>query len=158
MDKANKASKSIQKNRKKWLVPVICLVFMWLSAAVVYAETNEPSEETAAKKSQKKETPDFNRLIGSWVRPDGGYVIEISKIHPDGKTEAAYYNPRPINVAKANVSEIDGMLGLFIKLQDQGYPGSTYALKYDPEHDAMVGIYYQAVMKQSYDVVFRRKK
>ena len=49
------------------------------------------------------------------------------------------------------------MLGLFIKLDDEGYPGCTYALRYDPEYDAMVGIYYQAAMKQSFDVVFQRK-
>lgn len=148
----------MQSNRKNWLVPVICLIFMWLSAVVVYAETNEPLAETVAKNSQKKETPDFNRLIGSWVRPDGGYVIEISKIHPDGKADAVYLNPRPINVARASVSEIKGELGLFIKLDDQGYPGCTYALKYNPEYDAMVGVYYQAAMKQSYDVIFQRKK
>jgi len=153
----NIASKRIQSNREKWLLPVIFLVCMWVSAAVVYAETNESSAEAAAKNSQKKEAPAFDSLIGSWLRPDGGYVIEIRKVHPDGKADAVYLNPRPINVAKANVSEIDGMLGLFIKLQDEGYPGCTYALRYDPEHDAMVGIYYQAVMKQSYDVIFRRK-
>jgi len=155
--KANKTKKRVQKKKKKYLIPLICLVFICLSISVVYAETNESPAETAAKKSQKKEAPAFDSLIGSWVRPDGGYVIEISKVHPDGKADAVYLNPRPINVAKANVSEIDGMLGLFIKLQDEGYPGCTYALRYDPEHDAMVGIYYQAVMKQSYDVIFRRK-
>ena len=106
---------------------------------------------------KKKEVPEFNRLVRSWVRSDGGYVIEISKIDPDGKADAAYYTPRPINVSKANVSEIEGMLGLFIKLDDEGYPGCTYALRYDLEYDAMVGIYYQAAMKQSFDVVFQRK-
>ena len=157
MKKAGIEYKSIRKNRKNFLVPVICLIFMWLSAAVVYGAANESPEDAAAKKSQKNETPDFNRLVGSWVRPDGGYVIEISKIHPDGTADAAYLNPRPINVAKAKVSEIDGMLGLFIKLEDQGYPGSTYALKYNPEYDAMVGVYFQAAIKQSYDVIFQRK-
>ncbi len=143
---------------KKCLVPVICLVFMWLSATVVYAEIVEPSAEASAKESQKKEAPDFKGLIGSWVRPDGGYVIEISKVHPDGSLDAAYFNPRSINVAKASVSEADGDIELFIKLQDQGYPGSTYTLKYNAEYDAMVGVYFQAVMQQSYDVVFQRKK
>lgn len=131
---------------------------MWLSASAVYAEKNESLAETAAKNPQKNEAPAFDRLVGSWVRSDGGYVIEISKIHSDGKAEVAYLNPKPINVAKASVSEIDGMLGLFIKLQDEGYPGCTYALRYDPEYDAMVGIYYQAAVKQSYEVIFQRKQ
>ena len=42
---------------------------------------------------KKKEVPEFNRLVRSWVRSDGGYVIEISKIDPDGKADAAYYTP-----------------------------------------------------------------
>ncbi len=157
MGKANKANMFLQITKEKWLVMLICTVFIGLSSAVVYGETKAVSEKPSAESSQKAEAPDFNRLVGSWVRPDGGYVIEISKIDPDGKADAAYYNPRSIHVSKANAAEIEGELGLFIKLDDQGYPGCTYALKYNPEYDAMVGIYYQAAMKQTYDVVFRRK-
>ncbi len=88
---------------------------------------------------------------------DGGYVIELSKIHSDGRADAAYFNPRPINVSRSSVSEVDGIIVLFIELQDQGYPGSTYELKYNPNHDMMVGVYFQAAIQQSYDVVFQRK-
>ena len=101
--------------------------------------------------------PDFDKLVGSWVRPDGGYVIEITKMHPDGKVEAAYLNPRPIHVSRSNVSEVNGIIKLFIELQDQGYPGSTYTLKYNPEYDAMAGVYFQAVIQQPFDVIFQRK-
>ena len=44
-----------------------------------------------------------------------------------------------------------------IELQGKGYPGSTYTLKYNPAYDAMVGIYFQAVIRQPFDVVFQRK-
>ncbi|RLA20580.1 MAG: hypothetical protein DRQ56_02835 [Gammaproteobacteria bacterium] len=51
-----------------------------------------------------------------------------------------------------------GLLKLFIKLQDRGYPGSTYTLYYYPEKDALAGFYYQASSGQTYEVVFLRKK
>jgi hypothetical protein len=120
---------------------VICLVLIGLAAAAFYGLTNRSSRQPAATISQQRETPAFDRLVGSWVRPDCGYVIEISKIHPNGKVDAAYFNPRPIHVSRSSVSEKDGIIELFIELQGKGYPGSTYTLKYNPEHDAMVGIY-----------------
>jgi hypothetical protein len=152
-----KPNKRVRKKRKKWLLPLICLVLIGLAAAAFYGLMNRSSTEPAATISQQRETPDFDRLVGSWVRPDGGYVIEISKIYPDGKVDAAYFNPRPIHVSRSNVSEEDGIIELFIELQGKGYPGSTYTLKYKPEYDAMVGIYFQAVIQQPFDVIFQRK-
>jgi len=155
--KAKKPSKRVRGKNKKWLIPMICLICMGLAAAVVYGLMNRSSTDTAATIPIEKEPPDFGSLVGSWVRPDGGYVIEISKIHPDGKVDAAYFNPRPIHVSRSNVSEEDGIIELFIELQGQGYPGSTYTLKYNPEYDAMAGIYFQAVIQQPFDVIFQRK-
>jgi len=43
-------------------------------------------------------------------------------------------------------------------LTDVGYPGSTYTLTYDAKEDVLRGIYYQAAMKQSFDVYFTRMK
>jgi hypothetical protein len=37
---------------------------------------------------------------------------------------------------------------------DQGYPGSTYTLYYYAEKDALAGFYYQAHLKQTFEVVF----
>ena len=136
---------------------MICLVLMGLAAAIVYGLINRTSTQPAASVPQKKGSPDFDRLVGNWVRPDGGYVIEITKIYPDGKVDAAYFNPRPIDVSRSNVSEEDGIIELFIELQGQGYPGSTYTLTYNPAYDAMVGIYFQAVIQQPFDVIFQRK-
>jgi len=155
--KTKKPGKSAREKSKKWLIPLICLVLMGLAAAVWYGSLNRSATEPAATVPQKKETPDFDRLVGNWVRPDGGYVIEISKIYPNGKVDAAYFNPRSIHVSRSTVSEKDGIIELFIELQGQGYPGSTYTLRYNPAYDAMVGIYFQAVIQQPFDVIFQRK-
>ena len=155
--KAKKPSKSARGKSKKWLFPVMGLILMGLAAAVWYGSLNRSATEPAATVPQKKETPDFDRLVGNWVRPDGGYVIEISKIYPDGKVDAAYFNPQSIHVSRSTVSEKDGIIELFIELQGKGYPGSTYTLRYNPAYDAMVGIYFQAVIQQPFDVIFQRK-
>ena len=155
--KTKKPGKSARGKSKKWLFPVICLVLVGLAAAIFYGLKNRSSTEPAATISQKKEMPDFDKLVGNWVRPDGGYVIEISKIYPDGKVDAAYFNPQSIHVSRSTVSEKDGIIELFIELQGQGYPGSTYTLRYNPAYDAMVGIYFQAVIQQPFDVIFQRK-
>ena len=86
----------------------------------------------AADAPQPAAKVDSKRLLGKWVRPDGGYIIEIKEIGKDGTLKAAYYNPRPINVARAEFSIKDGSLTVFIELRDVNYPGSKYNLKYDP--------------------------
>jgi hypothetical protein len=103
------------------------------------------------------EQPDLEVFIGEWIRPDGGYVIRISDIKPDGSVDAGYFNPNVINVTEASISEWKGLLKLFIKLDDEGYPGSTYTLYYYAEKDALAGFYYQAAIKQTFEVVFMRK-
>ena len=99
---------------------------------------------------------DFQALIGKWVRPDGGYVISVRSVDPDGRVDAGYFNPRPINVSRAEASAEGKAVKLFIELQAAGYPGSTYELIYDPGNDALVGIYFQAAMQQRFEVVFVR--
>ena len=111
------------------------------------------SENTAANKHR-----DLLKLIGRWVRTDGGYVIEIKNVDTEGKMEAFYYNPRPINVAVAKALWANNGSKVFIELQDVGYPGSTYSLDYDPFNDTLTGSYFQAVIKQGFDVVFTRIK
>ena len=104
------------------------------------------------------EKPDFKVIIGEWVRPDGGYIVRVRDVNPDGSVDAGYFNPGKINIAEANVSIWKGLVKLFIKLQDKGYPGSTYTLYYYPGKDALAGFYYQAAIGQTYEVVFFRKK
>lgn len=101
---------------------------------------------------------DFSLLNGEWVRPDGGYMIQVSNAKAEGPVDAAYFNPGPIHVAEANVSLWKGLEKLFVKLQDKGYPGSTYTLYYFEDKDALAGFYFQAHTGQTYEVVFMRKQ
>jgi hypothetical protein len=102
--------------------------------------------------------PDFQTLKGRWLRPDGGYVLEIRKIAADGTMDVAYLNPRPINVSRAKATRDKTTLRVFVELRAPNYPGSTYTLTYDPKRDELYGVYFQAVQGQSFDVVFVRAR
>ena len=101
---------------------------------------------------------DFSVLNGEWVRHDGGYVLQVDKARADGSVHVAYFNPRPIYVAEAFVSIWKDYQKLFVKLQDKGYPGSTYTLFYFKDKDALAGFYHQAQTGQTFEVVFVRRK
>lgn len=102
--------------------------------------------------------PAFDKLTGLWQRPDGGYLIEIRCVGPGGKMDAAYFNPRPINVAKAEAYQNGATITVFIELRDRNYPGSTYNMQYDPVFDRLMGTYYHAVQKVAYGVEFVRMR
>jgi hypothetical protein len=111
------------------------------------------AKQTATASAAK---PGFEVLKGRWQRPDGGYVVDIRSIDASGKLVASYFNPRPINVSKAEASQDGSALRVFIELRDANYPGSTYTLIYDPQNDQLRGIYYQAVQQQRFEVAFMR--
>jgi hypothetical protein len=100
----------------------------------------------------------FEKLEGRWRRADGGYVLDIRKVRPDGAIDAAYLNPRPINVSKAQATLDGATVRVFVELRAPNYPGSTYTLTYDSKRDELYGVYYQAVEGRSFDVVFARMK
>jgi len=101
---------------------------------------------------------DLQKLVGRWLRPDGGYVLEIKSVAPDGKLTATYLNPRAINVSQAEARKDAGAVKVFVELRDQNYPGCTYTLTYDPEHDVLAGVYFQAALGEKFDVGFERIK
>lgn len=101
---------------------------------------------------------EFGVLRGRWVRPDGGYVIDIRGVDAGGKLEASYANPRPLPFAKAEATREGAAIKLFLELRAGGYDGSNYALIYDPASDRLVGVYSQAVAKQKFDVYFERAR
>jgi hypothetical protein len=113
--------------------------------------TKEPIAAPGAK-------GEFDRLKGHWRRPDGGYILEIGEIDASGKIVARYYNPRPINVSRAEATQEGATTKVFIELRDTNYPGSTYTLTYDPENDLIQGTYFQAALQQTFDVIFVRMK
>ena len=112
-----------------------------------------PDNRTAAASDTQ---PGFAVLKGRWLRPDGGYVVEVKSVDASGKMDASYANPRRINVSKAEASRDGPAIKVFIELRDANYPGSTYNLTYDPQSDQLQGIYYQAALQQQFEVVFVR--
>jgi hypothetical protein len=100
----------------------------------------------------------YEKLQGRWQRDDGGYIIDIRNVEADGKLTVAYLNPRPINVAKAEASMAGDALKVFVELRDVNYPGSIYQLTYDPAADRLRGTYFQAALRETYDVEFTRLK
>jgi hypothetical protein len=101
---------------------------------------------------------DFAPLHGRWQRNDGGYILEVRAVDAGGKIDAAYLNPQPINVARAEATKDGSVLKVFVELRAPNYPGSTYTLAYDPKQDQLRGSYFQAVQQQTFPVVFVRMK
>lgn len=139
-------------------------------AALVPASAAQVAETAPAPvPSTQTSTPDgapapatptvagFEKLTGRWLRPDGGYILEIRSVSPEGKVDAAYLNPRPIRVGRAEALREGGALTLFVELRDVNYPGSTYKLIFDPARDVLAGLYFQALQQQTYDVEFVRR-
>ncbi len=122
-----------------------------------------PMGQAVLAKSEKssKQTPgltDVQRLVGRWVRPDGGYILEVREVHKDGSVDAAYFNPRSVKVFKAVWTKKRGKISVMVELRDVNYPGSTYNLRYDPKTDRLKGTYFQAVEKETYAIEFVRTK
>ena len=99
---------------------------------------------------------DPKRLVGRWLRHDGVYTIAIKDVSSGGALSAAYFNPNPINVETARFSHEGASLKVFVKLQDKGYPGSTYDLVYNPENDVLIGKYLLAAERREFPVGFQR--
>ncbi len=144
--------------KKTWLFfPILIIAasfvvgLLWPMARTASAQGSKPS------KPSPRET-DAQRLEGRWVRGDGGYLLELRKVHKDGGLEAFYFNPRPIRVSQAVWARQGGKITVMVELRDVNYPGSTYNLQYDPESDRLKGTYYQAVERQTFEIQFLRSK
>ena len=144
---------SSKHSGKKLVLLVVFLLLLTVSGAF-----HVLSKAAAADTTHSAKNIDEQRLLGHWLRPDGGYVLELKEIDKDGTLKAAYFNPRPINVARSELSRKDGKLTIFIELRDINYPGSKYNLQYDPETDRLIGTYFQAIQRQTFDVEFTRAK
>ena len=127
----------------------------WLVAGCASAQDTVPAASGAAAPISAKST--FATLNGTWIRPDGGYRIEIARVASDGQIAATYFNPNRLPFAKALATMDGATLRAAFELQAGGYAGSTYDLAYDPVSDRLKGVYYQAVAKQKFDVYFVRK-
>jgi len=121
------------------------------------APAGTPATNVAAATPAATNTASESVLSGRWLRPDGGYVIEVREAQSNGKLEAYYFNPSPINVSRAEWRREHDGLHIFIELRDQNYPGATYKLHYLPDKDQLAGEYYQPVYQQTFEVQFTRQ-
>ncbi len=128
-------------------VVVFCLISAATTIGIAWAE---PGQNLGAV--------DSKQIEGSWVRTDGGYILQLKDTKADGSLTATYFNPRPINVSRAEVMRKEGALTLFVELRDVNYPGSTYTLNYDPNTDNLNGNYFQAAIQKTFAVEFIRAK
>ncbi|MCX8156292.1 MAG: hypothetical protein N3J91_07595 [Verrucomicrobiae bacterium] len=152
--------------RQRWLGWTLLLAMIGLVVAVVVKSRSlSPSPQTASGQSvQPASAPagaalSFKKLEGRWLRPDGGYVLEIKRAGEEGRLEAAYYNPQPIQVARAQASRLGSYVKVEVELRDVGYPGCLYTLLWEPgREDILRGTYYQAALRETYDIQFERLK
>ena len=111
-------------------------------------ETNRPAETPSKSK--------LAVLMGRWQRTDGGYAIDVQSIADNGEMRAGYFNPNPIKVGRAEAFEKDGKVQMYLELRDVNYPGSYYSLAFNPATGMLAGIYFQATMRETYEVEFVR--
>ncbi len=112
---------------------------------------------TNAQAAPLEAKADLQFLKGRWLRPDGGYVIEIRQVDADGQLDAGYFNPNPIRVVSAKATKEGAAVKVYLELNDVNYPGCKYNLTYLPDQRQLVGTYYQAAMQQTYEVAFERE-
>jgi hypothetical protein len=148
---------SVHRKRTLMFLPFLVLAFgciagtVWPLAGTASAQGGKSSRQSTGDK-------DVERLIGRWVRSDGGYMLELREFREGGSLDAAYFNPRPIKVFQAVWTQKGGKISVLVELRDVNYPGSTYNLEYDAKADRLKGTYFQAVEKQIYDVQFVRAR
>ncbi|MHC4116801.1 MAG: hypothetical protein ACYSWO_04760 [Planctomycetota bacterium] len=118
--------------------------------------SGEAALQSVSTETDSSRPADLRALAGRWVRMDTPYVLVITDAGKDGTLKAGYYNPRSINISRAEARKNEGELKVFVELRDVNYPGSTYNLTYDRARDLLVGVYFQAVTGQRYDVAFSR--
>jgi len=135
----------------KTSINFITLIFIF-SLLVACSSQSKKQEESKYISDTK-----LTAALGKWQRSDGNYTIELSNIKTDSTVEATYLNPNPIHIAETRWKVNDGYFYFFIKLDDEGYPGSYYSLGYFPEDDRLYGYYFQAMQGQRYEVVFERQ-
>jgi hypothetical protein len=132
---------------------LFCIPLVLCAIGGAWAQGPTPSKPPAVVADKT----DLDVMKGAWVRPDGGYVIVIKTVGAAGELDAMYYNPNPLPFAKAQARRDGQLLRADFELRAGGYAGSTYTLGYDSAKDQLKGIYYQAVAKQMFEVIFIRK-
>jgi len=139
------------------LLPVVALIMVCVPGAFLAMPGTTLVEAGQPAKPSSGQT-DLQRMAGQWARLDVNYVLELRGVRKEGTVQASYFNPRPINVSRAEVGRSNGSLTVLVELRDADYPASPYNLRYDPKTDRLIGTYFQAVQRQTYEVEFMRMK
>ena len=129
-----------------YFLPIVAAFFLTVTPPIHAEEKAVSTAEFA-----------YDIIAGEWQRADADYIINISNVQADGQVMVEYFNPRSIHIDQSIISTQNKLITLFVRFQDKGYEGSTYTLFYYAEKDALVGFYYQAVVDQTYEVIFSRK-
>ena len=156
-----------RKSRRSLILPVIAVVAVLVIAGGLLLSKKDTTPRvqkqdvsragTAASKASTPSASDrFQRLVGRWRRPDGGYIIDIRNVDARGNLLAGYFNPRSIHVSQARAALKEGKIQVFIELTDTGYPGATYSLTYEPKRDVLAGLYFQPTAGRNFEVIFAR--
>ena len=146
------------KPKRSLRMTVLILVAAVVVVIVLWVLNSKGSEGEQQAQSPAAGSVEFQKLQGRWLRADGGYILEINRVDESGRMDASYFNPRPINVARAEASRRGRVVKAFVELRDTNYPGSTYDLNYDENRDELRGNYFQAALNETFDVVFQRMK
>ena len=106
------------RSKKKTVPAAIFLVLIGLIAlAPALAVDGDADDVRLIDKNN------LQHILGRWVRPDGGYILDLKEIGKDGTLKAAYFNPTPINVYRAELGREQGAITILVELSDVNYPG-----------------------------------
>lgn len=120
--------------------------------------TAAPAKSAAMPAAPAAAVPEtVRKLLGRWMRSDGGYTLELRSADLSGVLDAGYFNPKSIRVSRAVWMQGGGGFQVAVELNDVGYPGATYLLNYDAQNDRLTGKYTQPAMQQSFDIEFVRQ-
>src|SRR5687768_14395731 len=125
--------------RRPWLLLIIAAAAV-VAAVVLLVKSREtetdgphasragatdttPGTSTAATRevAAPVAAPAPEKLVGKWQRTAGDYALDVRRIGAEGRADAAYFNPGPINVSRAEVKQDGGRLVLFVELRDVNY-------------------------------------
>lgn len=129
-----------------------------VSAPEVVVPATTPKAAKVEAAADPGAPADVLRMLGRWLRSDGTYVLELRGADRSGIVQAAYFNPKSINVSRSIWLRGAEGTQVVVELNDTGYPGATYVLGLAADGDRLVGKYNQPQMGQSFDVEFIRQK
>ena len=132
--------------------PAAVLLLFALATPAFAQQGQGPERQVPPLIAKVPERTDFN---GEWLRSDGTYRLKVAKAGKTGGVSVQYFNPNPINVESAAFSEEEGRLILTVVLRDEGYPGSTYKLFFEPSFRVLAGAYLMPQQRQEHQVYFQ---